>query len=39
LFETDADGEIASFTIRLEPAVAPIRFKRQANGSRQDAQL
>jgi CubicO group peptidase (beta-lactamase class C family) len=28
LFETDADGAIAAFTIRLEPTVAPIRFSR-----------
>ena len=29
LFETNADGEVASFTVRLEPAVAPIRFRKQ----------
>lgn len=28
LFETDADGKIAAVSIRLEPAVAPIRFER-----------
>jgi CubicO group peptidase (beta-lactamase class C family) len=31
LFETNADGEIASFTVRLEPAVAPIRFSKQTD--------
>jgi CubicO group peptidase (beta-lactamase class C family) len=29
LFETDANGEIAAFTIPLEPAVAPVRFAKQ----------
>ena len=28
LFETNADGEIAALSIRLEPAVAPIRFEK-----------
>jgi len=29
MFEMNADGEIASLSIRLEPAVAPIRFDKQ----------
>ncbi len=28
LFETSADGEIAAVSIRLEPAVSPIRFEK-----------
>jgi CubicO group peptidase (beta-lactamase class C family) len=28
IFETDAEGIISAFSLRLEPAVAPIRFER-----------
>lgn len=30
IFETGVDGDISAFDIRLEPAVSPIRFTRQA---------
>jgi CubicO group peptidase (beta-lactamase class C family) len=31
LFETNAAGEVAAVTLRLEPAVAPIRFARHSS--------
>lgn len=31
LFETDAEGRIAAVSMRLEPAVAPVRFEKQRN--------
>lgn len=31
LFESDADGGIAAVSIRLEPAVDPIRFAKQSD--------
>lgn len=33
MFESNEDGEIAALTIRLEPAVAPIRFAKQRRNS------